>query len=657
MENNDKFFSLPPQGDSFKALFGYFWAHGVGNSLDRQGDPMPWTMARFEHAVTDIGWSISQRSVEKWRSGRVTPSRRNLHKIARIAGCGDDDRKRLWAEAFIASTRQPPTQDRRAPVEGAEEVRAAKTESMPSIAERSAPTRRRRVRFASMAGVALLLGALGLYAMQSEPDPTATATASVPTAFIGVNTLTNKTDDAAGDYLLSGLRGDLGYALSQLDDVTYVTPRELSAARELTTDPRGREAKYLISGTLSQDGPRRLLDLRLNDVPDGRLLWAREFDIGFFSVSEINRSVLSDLGFNLGLSIPPEDLAQIVNYGTSNAQSHEAYLKGRFLLKSWHETRTGETIWQANQHFEDALALDPEFGLAAFHSGDAYYHLATRDVAPPTSEPALNARDALERIRTAMRQAGRSARTPAQLSQARVNQIFFSDDWTGLSETARSFGHDAQRDRGELEWFFGPVALLFTGTTDDMDTLVDNRMARFDPLNGTVHAYKARAHLLAGDFETTAALLDAASVGSFSNRIAETRGYLLVATEDADMLSRHVSTATELSPAHRDYFAAILEHLNGNPPEAKRKLLSSTALKEERVHLAVGLAQIGLTDLSFQRFSELEADPLGVQITAIATAYGLGCGKTAIPYGPAFRSRLRESDLELPECIADVSEP
>lgn len=653
MKKSNKNFRNPPECNGFSEAFRYFWLHGIGNRLDRNGDPVPWNSTDLEGAFEDIGSHISQRSIEKWLSGHAKPSRRNIHRIARIAGSGDDKQKQAWADFFIRCMSEPKA-ERTVPVDPVNIPSVPPEQPSFKTFETPDSTRSYAVTIddtASLSGpviskiwwiliiVCLLAGFFFFKTQRNFGEATPVQVK------IGINPFSTDTLDQSGDFILSGLRSDLGYSLAQLDDIKLITPRELISA-----DPN-LQPNYLINGSMERIDGRQNIRLWLTELDNQGQLWARNFDLQFFSISEVNSVALKDIGSTVGLDIPPSRLAEIVQFGMADPDAHIAYLKGRHLLKNWHETHQGNDLWRANQLFEEALTIDPTFGLAAFHSGDAFYHLAAGDI---DKNPFIEEKgdiSALEEIRHAMRLAGQAAQTPTENAQARVNHVFFSNDWSDLKRTAKTYALSAQTERGELEWFFGPISLLFTQQDGALRDLVDNRMARFDPLNGTVHAYKARSALISGDYEAAEKILKDTNITSFSSRIEETKGYLLLAQGDATGLNRHLNLSKGLSNLHKDYLHAMLLSLEGHNNEALAELRASTALKDESFHLAIGLARVGKIDASKQLLTQMETDEMGMQIIASQLAYGAGCGDISIEFGPGFMGRLQDANLDLPACV------
>ena len=54
----------PPENLKFADLFQFFWNHGLGNKLDNDDDPTPWTDASLAEAFDAQGKDISLRTVQ-----------------------------------------------------------------------------------------------------------------------------------------------------------------------------------------------------------------------------------------------------------------------------------------------------------------------------------------------------------------------------------------------------------------------------------------------------------------------------------------------------------------------------------------------------------------------------------------------------------------
>ena len=143
-------------------------------------------------------------------------------------------------------------------------------------------------------------------------------------------------------------------------------------------------------------------------------------------------------------------------------------------------------------------------------------------------------------------------------------------------------------ERGELEWLYVPVILTILGETEAQIRLMDERVLKFDPGNGTGYAYIIRQYLTAGEMGLARQRFSEAEAITFSNRLAEVKGYMHVTERDGAALREHINSAGErLSPMLTDYFNGMVLYFNGNKTAAIKYLENSKPLAHDRIHLAL----------------------------------------------------------------------
>jgi TolB-like protein/tetratricopeptide (TPR) repeat protein len=118
------------------------------------------------------------------------------------------------------------------------------------------------------------------------------------------------------------------------------------AARELDVDA-------VLVGKLRAAGQTLLLDAELVRA-DGTALWSHQYVRSLAGVPGLEDELVTDLCAELGLKLPPRRPA------TRSPEAYQAYLRGRHELQQ----QTAPAFKKAIEHFNRAIALDPEFALA-----------------------------------------------------------------------------------------------------------------------------------------------------------------------------------------------------------------------------------------------------------------------------------------------------
>lgn len=635
---NKKNFRDPPISNNFADLFHYLWNHGLGRSLNRDGIPSPWTAEDMELAFESFGKSISIRTIQHWRSGRFLPSRRNMHILARIISGSDDALKQKWSDALISTLNKE---------------RRKEPKLSLSLPEASTIQNNQQVLRSKQRSPIWLLTLLfvGLYGSWWLLRPISNS--------IAVTSFQNLTTNSELDYLTQGLTEEIQGSLVKINQLNLLSRRSVRAIEDdenfITKIKKNHKIQYILEGNMRVEGNTEKISVSLIDVKSQHSVWGQIFDTNSQNLFEIHRTIIDEVSNQLDVPLPPDLNPEVLTYDTDNVEAYSYYLRGRHLVKYWHENRTGDSIWQANAAFDQALAIDPKMGLAWFHKADAYYHFAAGDDISPRSpietQIPTSSFEAIQLIQSMMTMASDNANKPTQSSQARLNAVYFSDDWRKLRSYALEYEKYTVKERGELEWFFGPVTLLFLNEKQALHSLIEDRVLRYDPLNGTGHAYAVRQYLTSGQYQKAWDRLQSAQIATFSNRIDEVKGYLLFADQNGEGLNEHVRTAKNLSATHKDYFLALSQYLIGDTETAKKTLLSSNLLRKERLHLAFGLNHIGETSAAKKLFEKISNEPMGPILLSVAMSYGTACGPRPLPSIPKFDERMNDAGILTLPCI------
>jgi TolB-like protein/Tfp pilus assembly protein PilF len=229
----------------------------------------------------------------------------------------------------------------------------------------------------AIVSVLLLIGAIFFTASlrptaHSETATEAPATPAVvdesrgetaPPYSIAVLPFANLSSDPEQEYFADGLSEELLNQLSKIEQL-LVTARTSSFAYKGRTGDVGtigRELRvaHVLEGSVRKAGNQVRITAQLIDTTTGFHLWSETYDGELADVfrlqDEIARRVADALQVTLGIG-----RAEFRAGGTENTAAYEHYLLARSLLRSPRPGQSG----QVRAELEQALALDPEFGLA-----------------------------------------------------------------------------------------------------------------------------------------------------------------------------------------------------------------------------------------------------------------------------------------------------
>jgi TolB-like protein/Flp pilus assembly protein TadD len=180
------------------------------------------------------------------------------------------------------------------------------------------------------------------------------------------------------EYLRDGITEDITTELSKITGLKTFSRAMVMAYRDksVTAGQVGSElgASYVLVGSLRRAGARLRINAQLVDAGTDFPLWSERYDREMEDVFEVQDEIAQKIAAALRITLSPQEQQALSAKPTENLQAYDLYLRGRNYAR-----RVGRQDLQfALQMYENAVALDPDFGLA--HAGlgkvcaEYYYH-------------------------------------------------------------------------------------------------------------------------------------------------------------------------------------------------------------------------------------------------------------------------------------------
>ena len=189
--------------------------------------------------------------------------------------------------------------------------------------------------------------------------------------------------DPYRDYLGDGLTESIINSLSRFPGVKVISRSSVFRYKGREVDARkvGRELGVgkVLTGRILQRGDILSISVELASARDDQHIWGEQYERQLSQLMHVPRELADEIARNLRAHWgrrPLRDRSYPVN-----AEAYQEYLKGRYF---WNK-RTGGDILKAIGYFQDAIRLDPEYGLAYVGVAEAYLILGFY-TSMPTSE-------------------------------------------------------------------------------------------------------------------------------------------------------------------------------------------------------------------------------------------------------------------------------
>jgi eukaryotic-like serine/threonine-protein kinase len=219
---------------------------------------------------------------------------------------------------------------------------------------KTGPTLRVHARpwIAVLAAVVLAALAAGAFLWNKWSRPAINSVAVLP--------FDNTTEDPEIDYIGDGLTDGLIDHLSRAESLTvkaHATVMRFKGERDPQKAARALGVGAVVTGALSRRGTQIVISAELIDGATGERLWGQTFDRPMSDLMHVQGSIVLAIADGLRLRLSGDEKARLGQFGTTNPEAYELFLKGRHLMQG--DTEEGDL--EARKLFEQATDKDPNF--------------------------------------------------------------------------------------------------------------------------------------------------------------------------------------------------------------------------------------------------------------------------------------------------------
>lgn len=172
-------------------------------------------------------------------------------------------------------------------------------------------------------------------------------------------------------YMADGLDEAISAKLFSMKGLHIISPGATEKAAQKGAATRIASelgANLLVQGTLESAGGRVAIVVNLENLADGRLLWAHQFTGVPGDLLTVEDQISDNLIQALNLHPGNNELAQAAVHPTENVAAYDLYLKGKDAMRGWPDAKA---IQKAIGLYHGALKQDPGFALAYAGVADA----------------------------------------------------------------------------------------------------------------------------------------------------------------------------------------------------------------------------------------------------------------------------------------------
>ncbi len=210
---------------------------------------------------------------------------------------------------------------------------------------------------AALVGMALFAALVWWESARHAPDP---APRAIPGGnAVAVLPFADMSEAGDQDYFGVGIAEEILNLLAQLDSLKVIARTSSFAFQGQAMDVRDIARRlgvtHVLEGSVRRSGDRMRITAQLVDGRDGVHLWSQTYDREVGDVFDLQLEIAQQVSGVLAATLHVESPAR-----HRDVRAYEHLLRGRFLF----QRRAPGDMERAREHFEAAVALDPEDGAA-----------------------------------------------------------------------------------------------------------------------------------------------------------------------------------------------------------------------------------------------------------------------------------------------------
>lgn len=200
---------------------------------------------------------------------------------------------------------------------------------------------------------------------------------------LAVLPLANLSGDPQQEYFADGMTEALIAELSQISSLKVISRTSAmhykGSSKSLPEIARELNVSGIIEGSVLRSGDRVRISAQLIDASSDTHLWAKSYEEDSREVLKLQSAVAQAITSEIRAKVTTEERTRLAGRARPiNPEAYELYLKGRY---EWNKRSEGP-VRKALDYFQQAIEVDPSYGLAYSGLADSYSVLGNGSILP-----------------------------------------------------------------------------------------------------------------------------------------------------------------------------------------------------------------------------------------------------------------------------------
>ncbi|MHC4121887.1 MAG: TPR end-of-group domain-containing protein, partial [Planctomycetota bacterium] len=193
---------------------------------------------------------------------------------------------------------------------------------------------------------------------------------------LAVLPLENLSGDPNQEYFSDGMTEALMTELSKIGTLRVISSQSVmrykGSDKPLPEIARELDVDAVVEGSVLRVAERVRITAQLIGAVPERHLWADNYDRDFGDALILSSEVAQAIAREIQVTLTPEEQARLTSTRPVNPEAHDLYMKGKYHYFKF----TKEELEKANEYFQQAIELDPNYAQAYAGLATSYEFLS-----------------------------------------------------------------------------------------------------------------------------------------------------------------------------------------------------------------------------------------------------------------------------------------
>jgi adenylate cyclase len=401
---------------------------------------------------------------------------------------------------------------------------------------------------------------------------------------------------------------------------------------------------YVVEGSVRKSENGLRITAQLIRAKDGFHIWSNTYDRNSKDIFVLQQEIATKIAESLDISLDPRAVEKMHSAGTINPEAYIKFLQGNEIFLEGHIKRSVMLPYlkRANNSFDEAIRLDPDFINPYLFRADYYFHYLLKPEKVIYNDT-LTEKQAYRLLQKGIESAIEKSKTEIEKDYYRLYAIMFSNDWSTIRPIAERVLNSPEAVQLFTYQPFNLAAMLTSIGYGKQISAISRAIVKSDPLNQAAIRQIIEAKMFAGDYADAIQSFDSVNTFDQEPRLAYTKLFSLYQLNKIDEVYNLLAQMDSTSVANYHSMKAMVLAKKARFKEAKQLMDNDSGVDYslDGFEAAYGRAATNL------EAAKLDRKLVTHHILAFSYLYSPNNLPFDLSATPNFAKRLRQAGVDL----------